>query len=87
MLKVGGVPKMCNQCPTVGEFICSILRCGCRNNCDKRPEHRCEHNCEHKKACEEKHYDCVCQVIKETESCYKPEKKEHDCSDCRCKYY
>lgn len=74
---------MCHQCPTVGEFICSILSCGrCHNDCEKRPERRCERKCER----EEKHYDCVCQAIKETESCHKAE-RECSCSKCPCKVY
>lgn len=85
---------MCKQCPTVGEFICGILRCGCghedkcENKCERKCEHRCEHKCEH--GCErlEKRFECYCQDKKEPAPCPRQEKeKETGCHDCVCKYY
>lgn len=83
---------MCKQCPTVGEFLCGILRCGrcchtykdvrpCENKCDKC-EDKYENKCEHVEKC----YECICQEKKEPTPCYKSN-KECDCSDCSCKFF
>ena len=77
---------MCNQCPTVGEFICSILRAGsCHNTCKASRTDRCERKCERCER-EEKRYECFRQEKKEHARCERPE-KEHDKSDCCCKFY
>lgn len=81
---------MCNQCPTVGEFICGILNCGrCNHTCHERHACKCEDRCEHRcNKCEReaKRYECFCREKKEYAPCDKPE-KEHDKSDCCCKFY
>ena len=77
---------MCNQCPTVGEFICGILRCGrCHNTCkcENRCENKCEHKCEHAEKC----FEFVCKEKKATAPCEKHEDKDCGCSDCVCKFF
>ena len=81
---------MCNQCPTVGEFLCSILRGGCCNNtCEKRPVRKCENKCEHKCERDEKRYECFCREKQEHAPCEKCNhvEKEHDKTDCCCKFF
>jgi len=85
---------MCKQCPTVGEFICGILRCTrCHNTCERECKHyenKCdykyENKCENKCDRAEKCYECVCQEKKEPTPCYKAD-KDCGCKDCNCKFF
>lgn len=85
---------MCKQCPTVGEFICGILRCGrCCNTCEKewkpcenKSDCKCENKCENKCERVEKIYECVCQEKKQPTPCRKTD-KDCGCSDCGCKFF
>ena len=81
---------MCKQCPTVGDFICWIFRCGrCENSCkevsckcDKCNKCDCYHqhdHCERKEKC----IECICREKKEPVCCPKVE-KEHGCNNCDC---
>ena len=72
---------MCNQCPTVGEFLCSILRSG---NCNNTYKH--DDKCGCKREREEKRYECCCREKKEHAPCEKHE-REHDKPDCCCKFF
>lgn len=83
---------MCKQCPTVGDFVSWIFRCGrCCNTC-KEVEHRCKcERCDKYERCDkcerkEKCYECFCQEKKEPVPCYK-EEQEHCHNDCNCKFY
>ena len=83
---------MCNQCPTVGEFLCSILRgvrsnhtC-CKHSCNEYHTNTCNNKCEHKHECEEKRYECFCREKREHAACEKPE-REHAKTDCCCKFF
>ena len=73
---------MCNQCPTVGEFICSILRNGCCNSTCRHYENKCERKCER----EDRRYECFCREKKDHALCEKNE-RDHEKQDCCCKFF